>query len=480
VRPRRSSFAVVGLPAVSFVNTLTGEPQVFQPLEKNKVRMYVCGITPYDECHLGHARCTVFFDLARRVLTYIGYEVTYIQNFTDVDDKIICRAQEKKESCETLANRYIEDYYIRMDALNVLRANAYPRVTENIPDIVQFIQGLIQKGVAYPLDGDVYYSVRKFPGYGKLSKRSIDELISGARVNVDERKSDPLDFALWKKSKTGEPGWTSPWGEGRPGWHIECSVMSIKHLGETFDIHGGGQDLIFPHHENEIAQSEAFTSKPFANYWLHNGFVTVNREKMSKSLGNFFTLREILSQFKAPVVRLFLLSCHYKSPLDFCDDLLKQSGSAYNNLIETIGRVLYLLDGEISDGKILPDWEEKFLSPLCNDFNSEMALAVLFDLRKEIVEKMSVKNKDFLWLKNAYKTLMIFSNQILGIELKSRFEDKKEIEFAKKKIEERENFRKAKNWKEADRVRQELVERGCTPEDTPFGTIATATSLKLL
>ncbi len=431
--------------------------------------MYVCGITPYDECHLGHARCTVFFDLVRRVFQYMGHEVTYVQNFTDVDDKIIQRASQNKESCESLANRYIEDFFLRMGALNVLKATHTPRVTENIPEIVQFIDGLVQNGTAYVLEGDVYYSVRKFSDYGKLSKRTLDSMIAGARVDVDPRKQDPLDFALWKKSKSGEPSWASPWGEGRPGWHIECSVMAIKYLGKSFDIHGGGQDLIFPHHENEIAQSEGLTHRPFAGYWLHNGFVTVNREKMSKSLGNFFTMREILSQFKAPIVRLFLLSRHYRSPLDFSDDLLKQSESAYKTLQEVADMVGYLLDGDCSGGEVLKEWEDKFVQELSDDFNSEKALAHLFNLRKEILEK--IKLKEVAYLKNGYKTLDTFANQILGVELRSHFDSAEKIKPVRTKLQEREECRKNKDWSGADRIRKELQTSGILIEDTPLGPL---------
>ncbi|MBI2915859.1 MAG: cysteine--tRNA ligase, partial [Elusimicrobia bacterium] len=306
-------------------NTLTGRKEVFEPLSPGAVRIYVCGITPYDETHLGHARCYVFFDTVRRTLIQSGFQVTYIQNFTDIDDKIIARAQSLGRAPQAVADQFIADYFSRTSLLGILPADRYPRVTQMVPEIVRFIEGLVQKGLAYPSGGDVFYSVEKFGEYGKLSKRDLKDMEAGARVDVNENKRNPLDFALWKSAKPGEPFWDSPWGKGRPGWHIECSVMSINNLGESFDLHGGGQDLIFPHHENEIAQSEGLTGKPFAKYWLHNGFVTVNREKMSKSLGNFFTLREIFEKVPPAVVRLFLLSRHYRTPLDFSDDLLDQA-----------------------------------------------------------------------------------------------------------------------------------------------------------
>ena len=321
--------------SIIFHNTLTGKKEDFTPLEPGKIKMYVCGITPYDESHLGHARCYVFFDCVRRFFKALGFQVLHIQNFTDVDDKIIARALELGESASALAERNIDDYLKKMALLNVLPADHYPRVTETIPEIVRFIEGLVKKGAAYPLNGDVYFRVRSIQDYGKLSKRSLEGMEAGARVEVNEKKEDPMDFALWKAAKPGEPSWESPWGSGgagRPGWHIECSVMATKYLGETFDIHGGGQDLIFPHHENEIAQSEALSGKPFARYWLHNGFVTLNRQKMSKSLGNFFSLSEIFARVSPEIVRFFLLSRHYKTPLDFSDDLLAQAKNAYASL----------------------------------------------------------------------------------------------------------------------------------------------------
>ncbi|MFN0117660.1 MAG: cysteine--tRNA ligase, partial [Elusimicrobiota bacterium] len=309
-------------------NTLTGQKELFSPIQSGKVGLYVCGITPYDEPHLGHARCYVVFDLLKRSLERFGYQVRHIQNFTDVDDKIIDRANQLKEDPLSYPERFIQSFFECMKLLNVKPADEYPRVTKTIPAIVTLVERLIENGLAYESKGTVYYSVRGFPSYGKLSKRKLDELESGARVSIDEQKKDPLDFALWKAAKSGEPSWPSPWGAGRPGWHIECSAMSMGALGETFDIHGGGQDLIFPHHENEIAQSEGASRKNFARFWVHNGFVTINQEKMSKSLKNFFTIREILGEFDPMVVRYYLLSQHYRSPLNFSQVDMKAAESA--------------------------------------------------------------------------------------------------------------------------------------------------------
>lgn len=451
-------------------NTLTGKKEEFSPLESGKVKMYVCGITPYDECHLGHARCYVFFDTVRRFLTAVGFKVTTIQNFTDIDDKIIARAKTLNQPWNVLANRYIEDYFQKMDSLNVKRAEAYPRVTELIPEIIAFVKRLIEKGVAYVVEGDVYFSVRKFSGYGKLSKRNLDEMIVGARREVDEKKQDPLDFALWKKAKPEEPSWDSPWGAGRPGWHIECSVMATKHLGETFDIHGGGQDLIFPHHENEIAQSESASGKTFAHTWLHNGFVTINKEKMSKSLGNFFSLREIFAKFSPEAVRFFLLSRHYRSPLDFSDDLLLQAQNSYHSLQEANDLCIFLLSESGNSRKIslLKEWEREFLNALADDFNTEKAISVLFQLRRQIMEKAHPSSLE--WLKNAGATLRFLCTEILGVKLTTKLESAA-LHGLKEKLQERNRYRQKKEWSKADSIRKELEQAGLAIEDTPFGSI---------
>ncbi len=456
---------------IKFHNTLSGKKEGFMPLEPGKIKMYVCGITPYDESHLGHARCYVFFDTVRRFFISAGFKVTYIQNFTDVDDKIIARGNKIGQSAKSIADKYIQDYLDKMTLLNVMRADQYPRVTETMPEIVKFIEGLVKKEVAYQKGGDVFYRVRRFKDYGKLSKRSLEELESGARVEVNEAKEDPLDFALWKAAKDGEPSWESPWGLGRPGWHIECSVMSTKILGDTFDIHGGGQDLIFPHHENEIAQSEALSGKPFANYWLHNGFVTVNREKMSKSLGNFFSLGEIFNRVPAPVVRFFLLSRHYKTPLDFSDDLLEQARNAFGG-IQEMNDACFFLFGTDEPGVPADDARtEAFLKILSDDFNTEKAIAELFQVKGGMAEAIKKKNTDAL--RAGWKMLKVLCEDILGIPLKSRM-DLTQVQKLKMKLSERDGARKNKDWGTADQIRKDLDEQGFIVEDTPLGSIVKA------
>lgn len=320
-------------------NTLTRRKEEFKPRDTGKVSIYVCGPTTYNYIHLGNARPLVFFDTVRRYFAYKGFQVQYIQNFTDIDDKIINRANEEGEDVLALAARFVNEYYKDADALNVKRADVHPKVSEHLDDIIEMIKTLVEKGFAYVIEGNVYYNVGKFAGYGKLSGRTLEDMQAGARVEVDHRKINPMDFALWKAAKPGEPAWDSPWGKGRPGWHIECSAMSLKYLGPEFDIHGGGYDLVFPHHENEIAQSEAATGKPFARYWMHNGFITVKEEKMSKSLGNFFLVREVLDKFPPELVRFYLLSTHYRSPLDFDHEKL-EAGNRGLERIKTSIRLL--------------------------------------------------------------------------------------------------------------------------------------------
>jgi len=313
-------------------NTLGNRKEPFEPATPGTVRMYVCGVTVYDLCHIGHARANVAFDIIVRYLRHRGYEVTYVRNFTDIDDKILRRAAETGSDYRTVSEKYIEAFYRDFDRMGLLRPEAEPRATAHIPEIIALVAKLVDAGLAYPVDGDVYYAVKGFREYGKLSGKNVEDLMAGARVEVDDRKRDPLDFALWKASRPGEPAWESPWGPGRPGWHIECSAMAMRHLGETFDIHGGGKDLVFPHHENEIAQSEGATGKPFARYWIHNGFVNVDSEKMSKSLGNFFTLREVLATVKPDVLRFFFASSHYRSPIDYSDRSLAEARAGLDRL----------------------------------------------------------------------------------------------------------------------------------------------------
>ena len=457
-------------------NTLTGRKEVFTSLRRGKVGMYVCGVTAYDECHLGHARAYVAFDIIRRFLESRGYEVRYIQNFTDVDDKIIARARERKcggqegdlkKLVRDIAEEYSREYFESMDRLGVKRAGCYPRATEHIAEMLEIIEGLIGKGYAYEVDGDVFFEVGKVKDYGKLSGRSLEELRAGARVKIDERKRSPLDFALWKRAKEEEPSWDSPWGKGRPGWHIECSAMSMKYLGETFDIHAGGQDLIFPHHENEIVQSEAYTGRKPVNYWLHNGFVTVNREKMSKSLGNFFTLRRIFEKFPPPVVRLFLLSTHYRKPIDFSDDRLEAAGRGLErirNCLREAGRV---------EGGLLPPGEsrkidlyrKRFGEAMEDDFNTAEALGVIFDLVNQV--NGWVSRGDLSPVRKAISMLEDFC-AILGLD-PGKEEETELGEELMVIIKKREEARRKKDWTGADALRKKLREKGVVPEDRPDG-----------
>jgi len=441
-------------------NTLTGKKEKFESADGKNVKMYVCGITPYDSMHLGHARCYVIFDVIRRYLEYSGYKVHYVQNFTDIDDKIIKKSQELNVEPKNLAERYIEEYFDYSEKLNIKKAESYPRVTEHIPQIIDTVKALIDKGFAYVSEGDVYFSVKKFPDYGKLSKRKIEELISGARVQPGENKKDPLDFALWKKAKEGEPSWDSPWGKGRPGWHIECSVMSLYKAGvSTLDIHGGGQDLIFPHHENEIAQAEAYTGKQFVRYWLHNGFVTINKEKMSKSLGNFFSLKEIFEKYDPMVVRYFLISQHYRTPIDFSEEKLQQAKSSWERILRTLENSQNLNEIETqSEKKSVDDIFQKFIDSMDEDFNTSEALASVHCL-------VNTLNK--FPTKYAFEKLKSLC-EILGLSVSSSFEIPFEI---KTLVEEREIQRKKKNWKRADELRKEIELKGYKIEDTLKGPV---------
>ena len=452
--------------AITLHNTLSGKNEEFIPLKKDSVNMYVCGVTPYDKCHLGHARAYVVFDTIRRHLIQSGFNLKYVQNFTDIDDKIIKRAIDTNSTALEVANTNIADYFKQMDKLNILRADEYPRVSEEIPQIIEFVSKLIKKGYAYELNGDVYFSVRKFDGYGKLSKRSLDDLKSGARVSVDEEKNDPLDFALWKRKKEAEPddcAWQSPWGKGRPGWHIECSVMSAQSLGDQIDIHGGGQDLIFPHHENEIAQSEAATGKQFVKYWIHNGFVTVNKEKMSKSLGNFFTLEDIFAKFEARVVRYFLLSQHYRSPIDFSDDKIVQAQTALNGIDELCEKIAQ--STLLTKGTPIKEFVDEFNKVMDDDFSTEKAIAVIHKLKNETLVPEMQNNKE--WLSNAYATLKLLLEDRLGITLNSSSLIPKEV---LKLSQERQLARTEKRWQDSDNLRKQIEDLGYKVEDKAGGT----------
>jgi len=460
---------------VKIYNTLTRRKEEFIPLNDNKVTIYACGPTVYDFFHVGNARVFITFDAVRRYLKYRGYDVKFVQNFTDIDDKMIKRANEEGITVKELGDRFIEEYFKDADALNIKRADVHPRATDHIRDIVEFIKVLIEKGYAYVVDGDVYFSARSFSGYGKLSGQKLEELEAGARVEPGEKKRDPLDFALWKAKKPGEPAWPSPWGEGRPGWHIECSVMAIKHLGETIDIHGGGPDLIFPHHENEIAQSEAATGKPFARFFMHVGYLNINNEKMSKSLGNFFTVREILKEYEPEVLRFLMLSSHYRSPINFSKELMEQSKNALERLYTALYAMEHL-EKVTPERPATPEEEEylkkllqnkdKFIESMDDDFNTASAIAALFDLVREF--NVSLNENSSREAVKKTKELLLELGGVLG--LFSKFQPALLDEEIERMIKERQEARKAKNYALADKIRDELRARGIIIEDTPTGT----------
>ena len=455
-------------------NTLTRKKEEFIPLHEGEVRMYSCGPTVYNYFHIGNARPFIVFDTLRRYFEYKGYKVTFVQNFTDIDDKMINRANEEKITVKELADRFIEEYFKDADALGIKRATVHPRATEHIPDIIEFIKKLMDKGLAYEVEGDVYFDTSAFPDYGKLSGQNLEDLEAGARIDVDDRKRNPMDFALWKAQKPGEPAWDSPWGPGRPGWHIECSVMAMKYLGETIDIHSGGQDLTFPHHENEIAQSEGATGKPFARYWLHNGYINVNNQKMSKSLGNFFTVRDIAKEFDLEVVRLFMLSAHYRNPINFSRELLEQASSALDRLYNARNNMEYLMEQAQSRDMTEEEKElavrfenyvKKFEEEMEDDINTAGAIGVIFELVKEINTSLSAENSKEL-LQKVYDIFSTLTGLLGLVQKKSQKDLDKEIE---ELIEKRQQARKEKNWAVADRIRDELKERGIILEDTPQG-----------
>lgn len=469
-------------------NTLTRKKELFKPVTPGQVKMYVCGITPYNHSHMGNARPFVTWDVIKRYLKHLGYQVTHIQNFTDVDDKIINAANGEDAAWDTVANRYIASYFEVMDKLRVQRADRYPRVSEHMDDIISMIGKLVKKGHAYELDGDIYYRVRSFENYGELSHRSLDDMMAGARIEVDDRKENPMDFALWKSAKPGEPAWDSPWGKGRPGWHIECSAMSLKYLGEPFDFHGGGSDLIFPHHENEIAQTEACCGHgPMVNYWVHNGFITIDSEKMSKSLNNFFLVKDVLEHYSADALRYFLISNHYRSPLDFSDERLTEMTRSLERLGTAIDNTLYLLDlpsgsGSAASAQLLNDARkamEDFEEAMCDDFNTALASAAMFELAKKLnIYKNEVVTDDvpvdasvLAEVKHIFKTM----TDILGI-LEDRWNgvrggtgDKDYAELMDVILELRQECRAQKQYALADAIRDKLSELGITIEDSPQG-----------
>ena len=454
-------------------NTLTRSLEEFRPIEEGVVRMYVCGPTVYDKAHVGHAMSAVVFDVIRRYLEYRGYRVFHVMNFTDVDDKIIQRANQLGEDPMRLAQRYIDEFMDHARALNLLPATFYPRATQEIPQIIEVIQGLIDKGYAYSANGDVYFRVRRDDDYGKLSHRKIDELRSGARIAPDERKDDPLDFALWKGAKPGEPAWDSPWGPGRPGWHIECSAMNLHHLGPQIDIHGGGNDLIFPHHENELAQSESFTGQLFARYWIHNGMLQLGGEKMSKSLGNLVTIEEFLAEHDADVLRLIILGSHYRGPLTFTEEVVNQGERA----LERLRSALRPSQGQVMDGAAVAELttqaaraRERFEAAMDDDFNTAGALAALFDLVRAInsARDAGVGGEPFTPAQGRLRELA----SVLGLRLteKAAVAGQEAAPFIDLLVTVRARLRQAKQWQLADFIREELAARGVALEDSPQGT----------
>lgn len=458
---------------IKIYNTLSREKEEFKPLKEGKVSMYVCGPTVYNYIHIGNARPAIVFDTVRRYFEYKGYNVDYVLNFTDVDDKIIKAANAAGEDVKTLANRFIEAYLEDVGALGVKKATHNPRVMETMDDIITFIGDLINKGYAYEADGDVYFKPRAFEGYGKLSHQSIDELRSGARIQIGEKKDDPLDFALWKKAKEGEVSWDSPWGKGRPGWHIECSTMAKKYLGDTIDIHAGGQDLTFPHHENEIAQSEARNGKPFANYWMHNGYINIDNEKMSKSLGNFVLTRDLIQKHDPQVIRFFMLSVHYRNPINFTEELLESAKhslerikTAYQNLEHRKASAMDLADHTDQWLEKINQLEKQFEIEMDDDFNTANAISVLFELTKEAnvyLELIQTTTEVISAFQETIAKLM----HVLGIELSETQEMlDEEIEAL---IGERNEARKNRNFARADEIRDLLKDKGIILEDTPQG-----------
>ena len=481
--------------SIEIYNTKTGQKSPLITLEEGKVKLYVCGITAYDYCHIGHARSALVFDMIVRYLRYRGYEVTFIRNFTDIDDKIIKRAQEQNTTCEELSSRFIAMFHEDMASLGILPPTIEPKATEHLPEIIGLIEELIRKGLAYQVGADVYFRVTGFNGYGSLSGRNLDEMQAGARVSINEQKENPMDFALWKGSKPGEPTWESPWGPGRPGWHIECSAMSRKYLGNSFDIHGGGKDLIFPHHENEIAQSEGATGKEFVKYWMHHGFVTIKEEKMSKSLGNFLTIREVIARFAPEALRLFIFSTHYRNPLDYSEAALLDAVAGLNRLYTCLAEIEQLpATGNDQAASAIPKTDrekietiaERFRKAMDNDFNAAQALGHLFEgvkvinkIRQHLPGKPA--SLDLQLLKQGAETTRDMANTLglltenptlylqkeQGKILKTLSLTPEEIENA---ITERTTARETKNWALADEIRDQLLAKGIELKDGPAGT----------
>lgn len=459
--------------SIKIYNTLTRQKETFEPLEEGKVKMYVCGPTVYNYIHIGNARPAIVFDIVRRYFEYRGYEVIYVLNFTDVDDKLIKAANELGEEVPAIADRFIEAYKEDVGALGVKEAVHHPRVTENMDEIITFIDSLISKGYAYETEGDVYFRTRKFDEYGKLSQQPIDELQSGSRIEVGEKKEDPLDFALWKEAKDGEISWESPWGTGRPGWHIECSTMAKKYLGDTIDIHAGGQDLTFPHHENEIAQSEAHNETDFARYWMHNGYINIENEKMSKSLGNFVLAHDLVKKHDPQMIRFFMLSVQYRHPINFSAELLESAKSGFERIRNAYENVKHRKKTSMSLTNDKDEWMEEterlrqsFIKEMDDDFNTANAISVLFDIAKSanLYQQKEQTDEEVL---EAYATLLEDLTGVLGLEIDAA--DELQDEEVDAKIQEREQARKDRNFARADQLRDELKERGIALEDTPQG-----------
>ena len=481
-------------------NTATRKKEIFQPIKEGAIGIYVCGITAYDVCHIGHARAAIVFDVVVRYLRSKGYEVTYVKNFTDIDDKIINRANKEGVSITEISERYIKSHDEDMAALGVLTPTVVPRATEHMKEMIALISSLEEKGFAYSVDGDVYFSISNYRQYGGLSGRNLEEMMAGARVDVNDKKKNPLDFALWKKSKEGEPSWESPWGKGRPGWHIECSAMSRRYLGETFDIHGGGEDLIFPHHENEIAQSMASTGKPLANYWMHNGFVKINSEKMSKSLGNIFPVREILKNYHPEVLRLFMLQSHYRSPVDYSEDSLTEARAGLLRGYRTL-QLIKELQGKITAANQVSkksaaqeesyiskfkELKEKFNEAMDDDFNTAQALGYVFDtvrlINNFIVDEKNVSSSGKAIILNAAKKTFDHFGAVLGIfqsDADHFFISDKETELRKRGlnideienlVKQRQSAREEKDWSRADDIRKKLSQLNIVLKDSADGT----------
>jgi len=466
-------------------NTMSARKEVFTPLQEGKVKMYACGVTVYDHSHIGHARSGIVFDTIYRYLRARGNDVDFVKNFTDIDDKIIRKSQEEKLSWQEVGQKYIASYYEDMDALNILRPTYEPRATEHIDDMIGLVATLLKTGHAYTMGGDVYFSVESYPGYGELSKRSLEEMMAGARVEIDEKKKNPLDFALWKASRQGEPSWDAPFGSGRPGWHIECSVMSTKYLGNPFDIHGGGKDLVFPHHENERAQTEAATGAKFVNYWVHNGFVNIDREKMSKSIGNTLLIKDFFNQYHAEVLRLFFLTTHYRSPVDYSTRSVEDANNVLHRLYYTLERALAAQKGKNVNPARYPEGDEiekKFFEAMDDDFNTALALSYVLEISKNINKMVDDQDESLIpliaYTSHIFMTLSdilgLMKNDVSAMESEEKVRHMKRLgldpSFVENAMRQRMEARQSKNYQKADEIRAMLSEKGIALLDTPNGT----------